>query len=126
MTVPGYRLHHTPVREQRSGMATASLVLGLIGLPALLLCGLGMVLALVGLVLGFVAASRNAGRGTALAGIVSCLVTLAVGAAGVFWLLSQAAECADPERYPTDADRQRCVEREFPFARSGATPDAIP
>ncbi|WP_119726625.1 DUF4190 domain-containing protein [Thermomonospora amylolytica] len=126
MTVPGYQRHHAPVREQRSGMATASLVLGLIGLPALLLCGLGMVLALVGLVLGFVAASRRTGRGTAAAGIVSCLVTLVVGAAGLFWLLSQAAECADPDRYPTDADRERCIEREFPFARTGATPGTTP
>lgn len=126
MTVPGYQRHHTPVREPHSGMATASLALGLIGLPALLLCGLGMVLALVGLVLGVVAASRHTGRSMAVAGIVSCLVTLVVGAAGVFWLLSQAAECADPNRYPTDVDRQRCVEREFPFARTSATPDVMP
>ncbi|HEX2315044.1 MAG TPA: DUF4190 domain-containing protein [Thermomonospora sp.] len=122
MTVPGYQRHYAPVRPRRNGMAATSLVLGLVGLPALLLCGLGLPMALAGLVLGILAASRNAGRGLAIAGICASILTILVGALAIFWLLSQAAECADPDRYPSEADRQRCVEHEFPFARSGRTP----
>ncbi|SEG73341.1 hypothetical protein SAMN04489712_11098 [Thermomonospora echinospora] len=123
MTVPGYQRHYAPVRQRRTGMAVTSLVLGLVGLPTLLLCGLGLPLAMAGLVLGVVAASRNTeGRGIALMGIGVSLVTLLVGALGLFWLLSNAAKCADPDRYPTDADRQHCIEREFPFARPQPTP----
>ncbi|REE96939.1 hypothetical protein [Thermomonospora umbrina] len=123
MTVPGYQRHYAPVRPRRNAMAVTSLVLGLAGLPALLLCGLGLPMALVGLVLGIVAASRHTGgRAVAVGGICACLLTILVGAVAIFWLLSQAAECADPDRYPSDADRQRCVEREFPFAKTQQTP----
>lgn len=118
MSVPGYQRHYAPAPPRRNHMAMTSLVLGLVGLPALLLCGLGLVLAMAGLVLGIMAASRGTGRGLAIAGIGVCLVTLLVGALGIFWMLSKAAHCADPDRYPTDLDRQRCIEQEFPFARS--------
>lgn len=121
MTMPGYK-SYTPLPQQSRGMAVASLVLGLLGLPALLLCGAGLILAMVGLVLGIIAAARNAGRGTAIAGICASLLTLVVGAVAIFWLLSQAAACADPDKYPSDADRQRCVEREFPFAQTTTAP----
>jgi hypothetical protein len=122
MTVPGYQRHYAPVRPRRSGMAVTSLVLGLVGLPTLLLCGAGLPLAVTGLVLGVVAASRGNGRGIAVTGICVSLVTLVVGGLGLFWLLSNAAQCADTGRYPTDADRQRCIEQEFPFARTRPSP----
>lgn len=121
MAMPGYK-SYTATPQQSRGMAVASLVLGLVGLPALLLCGAGLPLAMVGLVLGVIAAVRNAGRGVAIAGICASIFTLVVGALAIFWLLAQAAECADQDRYPSDTDRQRCVEHEFPFAKTTATP----
>lgn len=118
MTVPGYQRSQAPARQSRDGMAMTSLVLGLVGLPALLLCGSGLVMAMAGLVLGIVAAHRGGTRGLAIAGIAVCLVTLLVGALGLYWMLTKAARCADVDRYPTELDRQRCIEQEFPFARS--------
>lgn len=103
------------------GMARASLALGLTGLPALPLFGLGLGLAVAGIVLGVIAAVRGAGRGTAITGIVMSLTTLAAGGMLISRLLSSAAVCADSARYPDDAATARCIEREFPFAR-GITP----
>lgn len=121
MTMSGYQTF-TPAPQRRSGLAVASLVLGLVGLPALALCGAGIVMALVGLVLGGVAMARSANRGLAAGGVAASAVTLVVGGAGIAWLLNQAAECADERRYPDDAAVQRCIEREFPFAKTGSTP----
>ncbi|RAY13640.1 hypothetical protein DPM19_18385 [Actinomadura craniellae] len=116
MSMSGYQIRSTaPTR--RNGMAVASLALGLSGLPLLLFCGAGMIAALVGLVLGGLAVKRGPDRAMAVGGIVASLLTLAVGGAVLVWLLSQAAECADPVRYPDDAAKQECIEREFPFAQ---------
>ncbi|MCP2337691.1 DUF4190 domain-containing protein [Actinomadura rupiterrae] len=122
MTMPGYQTRTPPRAPERRGLATASLVLGLVGLPALLLCGAGLAAALVGLVLGAVAALRGQSRGLAVAGVVCCAVTLAVGAVSLVWLLSKAAQCADTSRYPDDYGRQRCIDREFPFTSGSHAP----
>ncbi|WP_433331824.1 hypothetical protein [Spirillospora sp. CA-294931] len=123
MSVPGYQSYSPPAPPERKGMAVASIVLGLVGLPALVLCGAGLALALAGLIIGIVAAVRGNGRGLAFAGIGCSLVTLAVGAAAAVWLLTKAAECGDEGRYPDESSRQRCVEREFPFTgRVGSPP----
>ncbi|MEV4253003.1 hypothetical protein AB0J52_07515 [Spirillospora sp. NPDC049652] len=122
MTMPGYQTRTPPSAPERHGLATASLVLGLAGLPALLLCGIGLPVALVGLVLGVVAASRGTARGLAVAGIVCSAVTLVIGTVAIIWLLSKAAECADTHRYPDDFTRRQCIDREFPFARASDAP----
>ncbi|MEU5876136.1 hypothetical protein [Spirillospora sp. NPDC047279] len=122
MTMPGYQTYSPPAPPERKGLAVTSLVLGLAGLPALLLCGLGLVLAVAGLVLGVIAAVRGAGRSLAVAGIVASAVTLVIGGIGIFFLLSKAAECADTARYPDETARRLCVEREFPFAQNAETP----
>jgi hypothetical protein len=122
MTMPGYQTYSPPAPPERKGLAVASLTLGIIALPALALCGAGMVVALVGLILGIVSAARGQARGTALAGIVCSVATLVIGGVAVFFLLNKAAECADTDRYPDDTARRQCVEREFPFADSASTP----
>ncbi|RFU39968.1 hypothetical protein DZF91_19515 [Actinomadura logoneensis] len=125
MTMPGYQTPTPPPTASapgRHGLATASLVLGLAGLPGLLLCGLGLPAALVGLVLGIAAAARGTSRGLAIAGIVCSAVTLVIGAVSIIWLLSKAAECADRHRYPDVSTRRQCIDREFPFARSSGAP----
>ncbi|GAA4065805.1 MULTISPECIES: DUF4190 domain-containing protein [Actinomadura] len=117
MTMPGYQTFSPPTAPSgRGGMAVASLVLGIAGLPALVLCGLGVPMALVGMVLGIIAAARGGRRATAVAGVVCSTLTLAIGGVAVFFLLTKAAECADEGRYPDDVARRQCVEREFPFA----------
>ncbi|KAB2348380.1 hypothetical protein [Actinomadura rudentiformis] len=122
MTMPGYQTYSPPAPPERKGLAVTSLVLGVVGLPALLLCGLGLGLAAVGLLVGIIAVSRGAGRRTAIMGVICSAVTLVIGGIAIFFLLSKAAECADPERYPDESARRGCVEREFPFARHTETP----
>lgn len=122
MTMPGYQTPAAPKAPARHGLAVASLLLGLAGLPGLLLCGIGLPAALAGLVLGVVAAARGTSRGLAVAGIVCSLVTLAIGTVSVVWLLSKAAQCADTHRYPDDFTRRQCIDREFPFARETDAP----
>lgn len=122
MTMPGSRTPRRPQAPENQGKARASLVLGLLGLPALLLCGLGLPLALTGLVLGTVAALRQDARGTALAGVAASTVTVIVATVGVVWMLNQAAECGNRARYPDDAATRGCIEREFPFAQRTPSP----
>jgi len=122
MTMPGYQTYSPPAPPERKGLAVASLALGIIGLPALALCGAGMVVALVGFVLGVVSAVRGQSRTLALAGIVCSAATLVIGGVAIFFLLNKAAECADRNKYPDDTARRQCVEREFPFANSASTP----
>jgi hypothetical protein len=119
MTIPGYQ-SYTPTPQRSSGMAVASLVLGLVGLPALLLCGAGMLLGIAGLALGLIALSRGQRTRAAIGGVCASLLTLIVGSVAIVWLLNQAAECADRTKYPDDSARQQCIEREFPFADSSA------
>jgi hypothetical protein len=98
-------------------------VLGIVGLPGLALCLLGLIPALVGLVLGTVALVRGRSeRWPAVAGIVCSGIAVVVGALALSWLLSKAAMCGDTSRYPDDAARQGCVEHEFPFVRDTPAP----
>lgn len=119
MTLAGYTVRPAAPPESRT-LATTALVLGLAGLPALALCGLGLPLGLSGLVLGIMAVRRSRPRGAvrriAITAIVACITTLAVGAAMIGWLLVHAATCGDPSKYPDEPARKRCIEREFPFA----------
>ncbi|GAA2151104.1 DUF4190 domain-containing protein [Actinomadura napierensis] len=124
MTLPGYQTYSPPAPPRRSGLARASLVLGIVGLPGLALCLLGLIPALVGLVLGTVALVRgHSERRPAVVGIICCSVAVVLGSLALFWLLSKAATCGDTSRYPNDEARQGCVEHEFPFVRetSGAS-----
>ncbi|MBW8482077.1 DUF4190 domain-containing protein [Actinomadura parmotrematis] len=123
MTMPGYQTYAPPSAPARSGLAKASLVLGVAGLAGLVLCLAGMLPAAAGLVLGLVAIARGpAGRRQALIGVGCSALALLVGSLVLFWLLSKAAECGDQARYPDQDARARCIEREFPFARETSAP----
>jgi hypothetical protein len=117
MTMPGYRTYES-ASPKRRGLAVASLVLGLAGIPTLAICGLGLVLGLTGLALGVMALFRGTERELAIAGVVASAVTLVLGATAIIWLVSQAAKCGDSGAYPDASSRSRCIEREFPFART--------
>ncbi|MFC5750377.1 hypothetical protein [Actinomadura rugatobispora] len=124
-----------------------SLVLGLLSVPTLLICGLGILLALAGLVVGIIALVQARSRASAawappdawpppatgpgapgrrgvivmaVVGIAASVATLGLTA----WLVIKVAGCGNPARYPDDAARQRCVEREFPFTRAATDPAA--
>ncbi len=60
---------------ETSGLAIASLVLGLLGLIAWLLPIVGFPVIIVGLVLGIIGRSKG-GKGIATAGIIICIITL--------------------------------------------------
>lgn len=123
MTLPGYQTYTPPAPRPRSGLARASLVLGIVGLLGLAVCLLGVVPAFVGLVLGAVSLARHdADRWPAVAGVVCSAVALVLGGVALFVLLSKAAECGDESRYPSADERRHCIEREFPFARSTLAP----
>jgi hypothetical protein len=119
MREPGHRTDRRANGTQRKALAATSLVLGLVSVPALAACGLGLPLALAGIVTGVIAlakAGSGAGAATvkrmAIAGLVVSLITVLGG----IWLLSKAAECGDESRYRDEEAQRRCVEREFPFA----------
>jgi hypothetical protein len=121
MTLPGYRTHEA-ASSRRRGLAVASLALGLAGIPALAICGLGLVFGVAGLVLGVTALVRGTDRDLAIAGIVASAVALILGTTVIVWLVSQAAKCGDTSDYPDALSRDRCIEREFPFVRSSSSP----
>ena len=121
MTLPGYRTYSPPAPPRRSTLARASQVLGIVGLVGLAACFAGLVPALAGLVLGVVCLVRSdPDRRPALVGVVCSALAIAIGAGTLFWLLSKAAQCGDEARYPDDASRRGCVEREFPFAQANS------
>ncbi|MFA1542484.1 hypothetical protein [Actinomadura monticuli] len=126
MTLPGYQTYAPPAPPRRSGLARASQVLGVAGLAGLVLCLAGMVPALVGLVLGAVSlVRRDPDRRPAVVGVTCSALALLIGAGLLFWLLSKAARCGDEARYPDEASRRGCVEREFPFAQANTHPAAL-
>jgi hypothetical protein len=119
MTLPGYQTYSPPAPPRRSTLARASQVLGITGLVCLVLCFLGMIPALVGLVLGTVSlVRRHPDRRPAVVGVVCSALALLIGAGSLVWLLSKAAQCGDEARYPDDTARRACVEQEFPFAQA--------
>lgn len=123
MTMPGYRTYSPPAPPRRSGLARASLVLGVAGLVGLAACLIGMVPALAGLVLGALSLVRgDSERMLTVTGMICSAVALVLGSVALFWLLTKAAQCGDVSRYPDNAARQGCVEREFPFAHRTSTP----
>ncbi|WP_327048250.1 DUF4190 domain-containing protein [Microbispora sp. NBC_01189] len=97
------------------GLGTAALVLGICSLVLLLFCGAGTVLAVVGLVIGIVAITRNSNRGRATAGVVlnalTLVLALILGVVLYHWFQSRRlGECFDSRLYPTQQDARRCVD----------------
>ena len=126
MTLRGYRPYPSAASPRR-GIGVSALVLGILAVPTLVLCGMGLVVALAGLVVGGIAVSRRNGRRLAITGITISALTLIGGGVGASWFLTQARECADAVKYPDADARERCVQHRFPFINATSTPgDLIP
>jgi hypothetical protein len=108
--------------QQRRGLGIAALVLGLAAIMTLPLCGLGAVVAVVGIIIGIIAVVRNNGRGLAVTGVALSVVTLVVAVGAGIWFFTRVAPCTDQTRYPTKADRDHCLENRVPFFKATSTP----
>lgn len=91
------------------GLGTAALVLGIVSLFLLVVCGLGVLTAIVGLVLGIVAVVRNSNRGRAWVGIALSVLTLIIAVVLLSWIYSKVGDCAN---LPPEL-QQRCIEERF-------------
>ncbi len=120
MTLPGYRPYSSAAPPRR-GIGITALVLGVLAVPMLVLCGMGLVVALAGLVVGGIAVARKNGRAFAITGITISALTLVIGGVGASWFLAQARECADTAKYPDADSRERCVQHRFPFVNGTRT-----
>lgn len=108
--------------QARNGLGVASLVLGIAAIITLLLCGLGVVVALAGLIVGIVAAVRNNDRRLAVTGITLSAVTLMIAVGMGVWFLSRVSPCADKVHYPTKSARDLCLQARVPFFKATPTP----
>jgi hypothetical protein len=104
----GYAYPTGPVGPRTEGMATAALVCGIVAIPTVFCWGLGVILAVVAIVLGFIARGRInksdgmlTGSGMALAGIITGVVALIVlfGFVVFFVWLGSTLECAQYDRF---------------------------
>jgi membrane protein implicated in regulation of membrane protease activity len=116
---------YPPVRQtppQRRGLGIAALVLGIASLLTLALCGLGVLLALAGLVIGVIAIVQRNGRGMAVAGLLLSALTLVLAIGLAVWLYDRIAPCSDQTRYPTREARDQCLQKRVPFFKASPTP----
>lgn len=108
----------------RRGLGIAALILGIAALFTLWLCGLGIVVAIAGLIVGVIALVQHSGRAMAVTGITLSALTLLITIGAGVWLYNRVSPCGDRDRYPTKADRDRCLQERVPFFK--ATPTAAP
>lgn len=100
-----------PPRRRGTAAGTTALVLGIASLLLLFVCGIGVVTALVGLVVGVVALSRGTARGRAAVGLLLSVLTLLIAASFAAWLASTGVtRCLDETLYPTKGDLEACLE----------------
>ncbi|MEO3891598.1 DUF4190 domain-containing protein [Nonomuraea sp. B5E05] len=98
-----------------SGLATASLVLGVASPFLVFVCFTGVITAILSIVFGGVALAKRAGKGRAIAGIVLSVLSLILFAIVAIWLWNVAQECAG---LPSDL-ADRCFESQFPWMGGG-------
>lgn len=108
--------------QQRRGLGITALVLGIAAIITLLLCGLGAVVAVVGIIIGIIAVVQNNGRGLAVTGLALSGVTLLAAIGAGVWFFTRVAPCTDESRYPTKAERDHCLENRVPFFKATSTP----
>jgi len=84
-------------------------VLGIAAILSLVVCGLGVLVAIVGLIIGIVAVAKKSSPGRAWVGIVLSALTLVIAAVFMIWLYSKVGDCAN---LPPEL-QQRCVEERF-------------
>ncbi|MEV0311466.1 DUF4190 domain-containing protein [Nonomuraea fuscirosea] len=94
-----------------SGLATASLVLGVASPFLVFVCFTGLITAILSIVFGCVALVRHVGRGRAIAGIVISVLSLILFAIVAIWFWNVVQECAHLPGQLAD----RCFESKFPW-----------
>ncbi|MFB9623264.1 DUF4190 domain-containing protein [Nonomuraea helvata] len=94
-----------------SGLATASLVLGVASPFLVFVCFTGLITAILSIVFGCVALAKRAGKGRAIAGIVISAFSLVLFAIVAIWFWNVVQECAHLPGQLAD----RCFEQKFPW-----------
>ncbi|MFC7102635.1 hypothetical protein ACFQQB_20610 [Nonomuraea rubra] len=94
-----------------SGLATASLVLGVASPFLVFVCFTGLITAILSIVFGWVALVKRAGKGRAIAGIVISVLSLILFAIVAIWFWNVVQECAHLPGQLAD----RCFEDKFPW-----------
>ncbi|MEV0621642.1 hypothetical protein AB0I81_50505 [Nonomuraea sp. NPDC050404] len=94
-----------------SGLATASLVLGVASPFLVFVCFTGLITAVLSIVFGWVALVKRAGKGRAIAGIVISALSLVLFAIVAIWFWNVVQECAHLQGPLAD----RCFEQKFPW-----------
>lgn len=110
-----------PYRPSRR-LGTTALVLGIVAIVTLVLCGLGLLVAIAGLVVGIVAAAQNKGRGMAVGGIALSVLTMVIAAGAITWFSGRVQPCTKKRDYPTTQERNDCIQRRVPFIKSSPRP----
>ncbi|MFC5835761.1 DUF4190 domain-containing protein [Nonomuraea insulae] len=106
-----------PYQQPRpgSGLATASLVLGVASPFLVFVCFTGLITAILSIVFGCVALAKRVGKGRAVAGIVISALSLVLFAIVAIWFWNVVQECAHLPGQLAD----RCFQDRFPWM-SGA------
>lgn len=82
-------------KQSGSGFAIASMVLGILSIVFACCYGIGLVLAIIGLILGVLALKQQRpGKGMAIAGVVTSILGLLCG---LFWVLIAVGIATSPE-----------------------------
>ncbi len=100
-----------PQDRTGSGLATASLVLGVASPFLVFVCFTGLITAILSIVFGCVALAKRVGKGRAIAGIVISILSLILFAIVALWFWNVVQECA----YLPGQLADRCFEERFPW-----------
>lgn len=100
--------------RQGSGLATASLVLGVASPFLVFVCFTGVITAILSIIFGCVALAKRVGRGRAIAGIVISALSLVLFAIVAIWFWNVVEACA---HLPTP-EADRCVQERLPWMQS--------
>ncbi|MER5420404.1 hypothetical protein [Streptosporangium roseum] len=96
-------------RQQGGGLGTTALVLGIVSLFLLVVCGLGALTAIIGLIIGIAAVVKNSNRGRAWVGIALSVLTLIIAVVVLSWFYSKVGDCLNlPPEF-----QQRCIQEKF-------------
>ncbi|GAA1023990.1 hypothetical protein Aple_093710 [Acrocarpospora pleiomorpha] len=93
-------------------------MLGIASIILLFLCGIGMLTAIIGVIVGIVAIAKRSNKPRAIIGLVLSIATLVLGSilAAVLWSWVHNKgidECFDTALHPTQESAQRCLERKL-------------
>ncbi|GAA0980790.1 hypothetical protein GCM10009555_047910 [Acrocarpospora macrocephala] len=93
-------------------------MLGIASIILLFVCGIGMLTAIVGVIIGIVAITKRSNKPRAIIGLVLSIATLVLGAilAAALWSWVHNKgidECFDTALHPTQESAQRCLERKL-------------